>query len=77
VEELKKSFRDVIDTYLEDCKAEGKEPEKTFNGRITVRVDPAIHRRVAIKAAACRESMNEYVEKLLEKETADLETACP
>jgi predicted HicB family RNase H-like nuclease len=75
VKELKKSFHDVVDSYLEDCKAEGLAPEKPYNGTITVRVDPAIHRRVAIKASARKESMNKYVERLLEKDTEDL-VAC-
>ena len=76
VEELKKSIADVVETYLEECRTRGEEPEKSYNGRITVRVDPAVHRHVAMKAAACNESMNEYVERLLERETADQDTRC-
>jgi predicted HicB family RNase H-like nuclease len=72
VAELKRSFRDVVDTYLADCKAAGKRPEKPYNGTIIIRVDPEIHRRVAMKAAASRKSMNKYVQLLLEKATADL-----
>jgi predicted HicB family RNase H-like nuclease len=72
VRELEKSFHNVVDSYLEDCKEEGSEPEKPYNGTITVRVSPEIHRRVAIKASVCKESMNKYVEKLLERDTADL-----
>ena len=71
VAELRKSFRDVVDTYLADCKAAGKRPEKPYNGTIIVRVDPEIHRRVAMKAAASRKSMNKYVQSLLEKATED------
>lgn len=69
VAELKKSFRDVVDTYLVDCKAAGRRPEKPYNGTIVLRVDPEIHRRVAMKAATQRKSMNKYVESLLEKAT--------
>jgi predicted HicB family RNase H-like nuclease len=71
VAELRKSFRDVVDTYLADCKAAGKQPEKPYNGTIIVRVDPEIHRRVALKAAASRKSMNKYIQSLLEKATED------
>lgn len=71
VAELRKSFRDVVDTYLADCKATGKQPEKPYNGTIIVRVDPEIHRRVAMKAAASRKSMNRYLQSLLEKATED------
>jgi predicted HicB family RNase H-like nuclease len=72
VAELKKSFRDVVDTYLADCRAKGRKPEKPYNGTIVLRVDPEIHRRVAMKAATQRKSMNKYVESLLEKATEDL-----
>ena len=71
VTELRKSFRDVVDTYLADCKATGKQPKKPYNGTIVVRVGPEIHRRVAMKAAASRKSMNKYVQSLLEKATED------
>jgi predicted HicB family RNase H-like nuclease len=73
VDDLEKSFHDVVDSYLDDCKEKGVSPEKPYNGTITVRVTPEVHRRVAIKASACKESMNKYVERLLEKDTADLQ----
>ncbi len=72
VDELEESFHNVVDSYLEDCKEEGVSPEKPYNGTITVRVDPEIHRRVALKASMCKESMNKHVERLLEKDTEDL-----
>jgi predicted HicB family RNase H-like nuclease len=71
VKELEKSFHDVVETYLDDCTSEGKAPEKPYSGKITLRVPPEVHRRVAIKAAECKESMNEYLERLLERDTAD------
>jgi predicted HicB family RNase H-like nuclease len=75
VKELEQSFHDVVDSYLEDCKEKGVSPEKPYNGTIVVRVNPEVHRRVAIKASMCKESMNKYVEKLLERDTDDL-VAC-
>ena len=75
VAELRKSFRDVVDTYLADCKAAGRQPKKPYNGTIIVRVGPEIHRRVAMKAAASRKSMNKYVVSLLEQATEDFAPA--
>lgn len=74
VPELKTSLADVVDTYLEECAHEGIEPEKPFSGKITVRVSPGLHRRIAIKAAARRESMNQYLEEIITRDTSDLET---
>ncbi len=77
VDELEESFHDVVDTYLEDCRQEGRAPEKPYSGKITVRVEPTVHKRVAIKAAACKKSMNEYLCRLIEKDTSDLASVCP
>lgn len=72
VAELKASFEDVIETYLDDCRREGLDPEKPFSGKITIRLPPLLHRRVAIKAASRRESMNQYLEDLITQDTASL-----
>ncbi len=71
---LKESLADVVDSYIEDCEREGKVPEKPFSGKITVRVSPTTHRRIAIKAASRRESMNQYIEELIERDTSDMAT---
>jgi predicted HicB family RNase H-like nuclease len=78
VKELKESFRNVVEAYLEECAEDGTEPEKPYSGTLTVRVDPAVHRRVALKAATAKVSMNRYIEELLARDTedvADLETS--
>ncbi len=36
---------------------------------------PVLRRRIAIKAAAKKESMNQYLEELIEKDTKDVEAA--
>ena len=77
VAELKASFHDVVDTYLEDCRNEGVDPEKPFSGKITIRVSPVLHRRIAIKAAGKRESMNRYLEDLIEHATEDVVAETP
>ncbi|MGO8695687.1 MAG: toxin-antitoxin system HicB family antitoxin [Rectinemataceae bacterium] len=65
----------ALDTYLEDCERDGIEPEEPFSGKITVRVSPVLHRRIAIKAAAPKESMNQYLEELIQQDTKDVEAA--
>lgn len=76
VSELKTSFADVVETYLADCHRDGVDPEKPFSGKITVRVPPVLHRRVAVKAAALKESMNQYLEDLMVRDTLDIESIC-
>ena len=69
--ELLRSFKNVVDLYLSQCKAAGKAPEKPYNGTIVVRLGPELHRQVALKAAAARKSMNKYVASLLQRATQE------
>jgi predicted HicB family RNase H-like nuclease len=41
-----------------------------------VRVPPVLHRLVAIKAAALKESMKKYLEDLMLRDTLDIENIC-
>ena len=67
VEELKQSFEAVIDEYLEDCKQEGKEPDKPFSGQFNLRISPELHRKISLKAKKQKLSLNTFVEQALEK----------
>ncbi len=67
--ELRRSFRNVVDLYLAECKSSGKAPEKPYNGTFVVRLGPELHRRIALKAAAARKSMNKYVISVLQNAT--------
>lgn len=50
VEELKKTFRDSVNDYLEFCDQRNEAPEKPFSGRFTVRLSPEQHRKVILAA---------------------------
>jgi len=65
VAELKESMTRAVDDYLEFCEETGREPSKPYSGRILVRVDPAVHRRLAASAKGQRMSMNSYIARRL------------
>ena len=67
VDELQQSFEAVIDEYLEDCKKEGKEPDKAFSGQFNLRISPKLHRKISIEAKKRNISLNSFVEQALEK----------
>ncbi|MEM9509848.1 MAG: type II toxin-antitoxin system HicB family antitoxin [Cyanobacteria bacterium P01_E01_bin.35] len=67
VAELKKSFEAVIEEYLEDCRQEGKEPNKVFSGQFNLRITPELHRKLSIKAKKQNVSLNTLVEEVLAK----------
>ena len=67
VDELREAFRDTIDEYRDWCRAEGEEPEKPYSGTLSLRIDPDLHRRLAIKAALEHKSINALINGALEK----------
>lgn len=71
-EEIEQAFRDSIDDYLEFCEELGRAPEKPYSGKLSLRLNPATHRHVAIAARKTGQSINEYIEKMLEENTKEL-----
>lgn len=65
--ELEKDFQNVIDEYLEDCEERGVEPEQPYKGSFNVRINPDLHRAVAIYAIENGKSLNATVEEALAK----------
>ena len=61
VEELKKDFRDAIDSYLEFCKVTNTEPEKQYKGSLNVRIGPELHCKAKRKAKEKNISINELI----------------
>lgn len=65
VAEITKAFRESVDDYLQFCKERGEEPDKPFSGRLVVRMEPKLHRALAVAARREKKSLNSLiVEKL-------------
>lgn len=58
---LEQDFRNAIDTYLADCKVEGKTPEKPFKGSFNVRISATLHQKAALLAMEAKTSLNNFV----------------
>lgn len=65
VKELKKDFENAIDDYLSDCKERGIEPEQPYKGSFNVRINPDLHRSIAIYAMEHGKSLNSVVEEAI------------
>jgi predicted HicB family RNase H-like nuclease len=61
VTELKASMRRAVDHYLEVCRERGEEPDKPYSGQFRVRMDPDLHRSVAVAAKVDGVSLNTWV----------------
>jgi predicted HicB family RNase H-like nuclease len=69
VRELRKAFQDSVDDYLEFCTECGESPEKPYSGKFLVRVEPGLHRDLAIHAKKAHKSLNAWVHDTLELAT--------
>ncbi len=67
VSEVERSFHAVVDEYIENCAAEGKEPNKPFSGQFVMRIKPELHRALFIKAKQSGLSLNTFIIKKLDE----------
>ncbi len=66
VSELKSSMHRAIDHYLAVCNERGDTPEKPFSGQLRLRMDPKLHRSVAVAASTAGKSLNTWIVEALE-----------
>ena len=60
--EIEQAFKDAVDDYLDFCAEVGKEPDKAYKGTFNVRIDPELHREIALQALRSGRSLNQEVE---------------
>ncbi len=65
--ELKASFHEAVEFYLESCKKSGREANKPFSGKFVVRVDSSLHSEIAVAAIDSGKSLNKWVADTLEQ----------
>ena len=65
VADIRKAFEEAVDDYLAHCAEIGKEPNKPYSGKFVLRIDPAVHARIAAKALMHGKSLNQYAAELL------------
>jgi predicted HicB family RNase H-like nuclease len=67
VEEMRKSFEESVDFYLESCAEMRHEPNRPYSGRVTLRLPPDLHAKVAIQAEMEGSSLNNWMVAALNK----------
>lgn len=68
--EAAQAFRDSVDDYLNYCQELGESPERPYNGKLSVRLSPEMHRRIDHAARAQHVSINSFVERTLKDRLA-------
>lgn len=61
LDELKKDFESAIDDYLKMCEEHNEKPEKAYTGIFNVRLEPEMHKKLALYAKEHDESLNASV----------------
>ena len=67
VDDLRAAFHEAVDDYLDTCAKIGKSPQKSFSGKLMLRVDPTIHANAAMAAEMAGKSLNQWSEEVLDK----------
>lgn len=68
---LEKEFAASVDFYLNLCKRKNVEPERPFSGNFVLRVEPAIHRMIAVAAEREGQSVNSWAKHVLAAAAAE------
>ncbi len=61
IEAFKMNFYRAVDEYVEYCKEVGKQPEKEYKGTFNVRITPALHKQLVLKAESEGNTLNAAV----------------
>lgn len=67
IKDVEKEFHEAVDDYLEFCEEVGKEPDKEYKGTFNVRINPQLHKKLAIVALKNGDSLNASVEKAIQE----------
>lgn len=65
VQELEEDFQNVIDEYLFDCEERNVVPEQPYKGSFNIRINPELHRTIALYALKNGKSLNATVEEAI------------
>jgi predicted HicB family RNase H-like nuclease len=68
VQELRAAFEEAVVDYLDTCAKLGRAPQKPYSGNISLRLEPALHATVAVKAQLAHKSINQWVTEVLDRE---------
>ncbi|MBM2815848.1 MAG: hicB [Ignavibacteria bacterium] len=68
VTELKESFEEAVNDYLEICEQRRIKPFKSFNGSFNIRISPELHRKISEKSYIMGLPINKIIQHAIERE---------
>lgn len=70
VEELESAFQEAVEHYLAVCAKIGQKPQRSYSGKLTLRIPPEVHLAVATAAETDRKSINQWAADVLKEATS-------
>lgn len=67
VEEMRAAFHEAVEDYLDTCEKIGRAPQKLYSGKVMLRIEPALHAKVAMRAEASGKSLNQWARDALDE----------
>lgn len=68
VQELRTAFEEAVNDYLDTCAQLDRPPQKTYSGKLSLRLGPELHATVSVKAELEHKSINQWVADVLSRE---------
>ena len=68
VKEIKKSFNEAVEDYIELCRKTGKKIFKSYKGSFNIRISPSLHKKAVQKSHILGISLNQLVKNAIERE---------
>jgi predicted HicB family RNase H-like nuclease len=72
VDELKRSFKEACEDYVRLCRQAGKPLQKSYKGSFNVRLSAELHQKAVRKSSLLGISLNQLVQRAVEKEVREL-----
>jgi predicted HicB family RNase H-like nuclease len=66
VKDLKKDFKEAVDSYIDLCKRHNKTIQKSMTGNFNVRINPELHQLASCAAAEKGVSLNKVVQEAIQ-----------
>ena len=71
VSELKRSFREAVEDYVDLCRRVNKPLFKSYGGTFNIRMPAELHQKAARRSALLGISLNQLVQRAVEKEVRE------
>jgi predicted HicB family RNase H-like nuclease len=66
---LRSTFEQAVDDYLETCEKLNRPPQRSYSGKLMLRIPPEIHAAVATAAKVSGKSINQWAADTLANAT--------